>query len=89
MPAKKTVEEPVCIEVATHWSIDGKVAIKEYGKISSGYSGSMSRRFTIPPDWTQDQIDEFHIAQRQHLEDLLSPVDQDHFDERYAQRDWK
>jgi hypothetical protein len=82
------ITEPVCIEAATHWSIDGKVAIVDYGKLSSGYSGSMSRRFQVPADWTQEQIDAFQLEQRQHLEDLLEPVDQHHLDIRLAQKNW-
>lgn len=77
--------EPRCIEVACHWAIDGKVAIRDYGKHSSGYSGSMSRRFQIPEGWTQDQIDDFQLAQRQHLEELLDPIDLYHFEERASQ----
>jgi hypothetical protein len=82
------MSEPRCIEISVQASGGGKVAIKEYGKITSNWGVSMSRRFEIPEDWDQEQIDEFQIDQRQHLRDLIEPVDQAEFDERYAQRDW-
>lgn len=82
------MSEPRCVQVSVQWNIGGKVAIKEYGKITSNYGASMSRVFEIPEDWTQEQIDEFQVNQRQQLEDLLDPVDQAHFDLRYDQRDW-
>lgn len=84
----KETNEPVCVEASTHWGISGKVAIVDYGKHSSEYSGSMSRRYVIPPDWTEEQIDEFQLAKRQHLEDLLEPIDQHHYDERIKEANW-
>lgn len=85
----RDLQEPQCIEVGTHWSIEGKVAIIDYGKHSSGYSGSLSRRYLIPADWTEEQIDAFQLEKRQHLEDLLEPVDQHHYDERMGQATWE
>jgi hypothetical protein len=82
------IGEPVCIEIGTHWGIEGKVKVRDYGKLSSGYSGSMSRRFVIPDDWTQEQIDDFQREQRQNLENLLEPIDQHHFEERYKDANW-
>lgn len=86
--AEPVPTEPVCIEASTHFGFEGKVQLREYGKLSSGYSGSMSRRFIIPPDWTQEQIDNFQLEQQEHLHKLLDPIDEHHFQERYEQADW-
>lgn len=83
------MSEPKCIEVSVQHSGGGKVAIRDFGKISSGWGLSMSRRYEIPEEWTQEQIDEFQLAQNDHLHKLIEPLDQDEFDERYKQRDWK
>jgi hypothetical protein len=82
------MSEPRCVEISVQASGGGKVAIKEYGKIASNWGVSMTRRFEVPEDWDQDQIDEFQIDQRQHLRELIEVIDQAEFDERYEQRDW-
>lgn len=87
--AKALVSKPRCIEIAVQHSGGGKVAIKEYGKISSNWGLSMSRRFEIPEDWTQDQIDDFQLREHARLMQLIEPIDQAAFDERYEQRDWE
>lgn len=84
--AVKAKSEPECTQVSVQWNIGGKVAIEEYGAVTSNYGASMSRTFTIPADWTQEQIDDFQIEERQRLEDLLEPIDQANIDLRYAQR---
>lgn len=86
--AARKAEEPRCIEVSVQYSGSGKVAIKEYGKISSGWSVSMSRRYEVPQGMTEEGIDNFQIERRQHLRDILDPIDEAEFEERYKQRDW-
>lgn len=80
--------EPRCIEASVQHSGGGKVAILEYGKITSNWGLSMSRRFEIPADWTQEQIDEFQLEQNEHLHKLIEPLDEAEFGDRYEQRDW-
>jgi hypothetical protein len=82
------MSEPRCIEIAVQHSGGGKVAIREYGKITSNWGLSMSRRFEIPEDWTQEQIDEFQVTENDRLHKLIEALDQEEFDQRYAQRDW-
>lgn len=81
-------DEPRCIEASVQYSGGGKVSIKEYGKITSNWGLSMSRRYEIPEDWTEEQIDEFQVAKRQHIFDLVDPIDEGEFQARYKQRDW-
>lgn len=80
--------EPRCISVNVQTQGGGKVAIKDFGKISSGWGMSFSRSFEIPEDWSPEAIDEFQLAQQKHLADLIEPLDQAEFDVRYEQRDW-
>lgn len=82
-------EEPRCVEVVVQRSGGGKVAIKEYGKVSSQWGVSFSRRYIVPEDWDDDRVDEFQIAKSDELRALIEPIDQAEFDERYKQRDWK
>lgn len=89
MPAAKKITEPRCTQVSVQWSVQGKVAIMEYGKITSGYSGSMSRTYEVPEDWTEDQIAEFQEAKRAELREHLDEIDNKEFEERFEQRDWK
>lgn len=82
------MSEPRCIEVSIQHSGGGKVAILEYGKITSNWGLSLSRRYEIPEDWTQENIDEFQLKQHNHLHALIEPLDQAEFDQRYEQREW-
>jgi hypothetical protein len=66
--------EPQIIEVNCHYSGDGKIALAEYGKESSGYSMSLSQRYTIPPDWTEDQALEFQLGKILELKEAISPI---------------
>jgi hypothetical protein len=81
-------EPPRCIEVRVNFGGDGKVAIKEYGKISSGYHASITRAYTIPEEWGDKEIETFEQDLIMTLRDELEPILQAEFDERYEQRDW-
>lgn len=83
------MSEPRVTEVTVNFHAGGKVAIKEYGKISSEYGASLSRRYSVPEDWTEEQIAEFELLKVLELREQLEPVLQAEFDERYDQRDWK
>lgn len=86
MPSK--VEQPVCLEVSVSRTAGGGVGIKEYGKIKSNYSFTFTRRYAIPSSWDKETTNNFLIAEEQELAELLEPLDQAAFEERYAQRDW-
>jgi hypothetical protein len=83
--AMAKTSEPKCIEISVQHSGGGKVSIRDYGAIQSNWGLSMSRRFEIPEDWTQKQIDEFQLAEHDRLHLLIEPLDQAEFDERAAQ----
>lgn len=82
-------DEPQVVEITVNFHGGGKVAIKEYGKISSEYGASFSRRYTIPADWTEEQVAVFEVEKALDLHDQLEPILQQEFDERYEQRDWQ
>jgi hypothetical protein len=80
--------EPKCVEVSVQHSGGGRVTIVDFGKVQSNWGVSMSRRFEIPADWSQKQIDDFQLAENNHLHELIEPIDQDEYEVRYEQRDW-
>lgn len=82
------VTQPVCTGVNIQTNRGGKIAIVDFGKISSGWGVSMSRSFAIPEDWTQEQIDAFQVEQYNNLAALIEPIDQAEYDVRYANREW-
>lgn len=84
MPAK----EPRCIESRIHRGGGGKVAIMEYGKVSSDYSVNITRAYEIPAGWTEDQVTEFEAEKLAEFKERLDPVLDDEFEERWNQRQW-
>lgn len=81
------MNEPLCVTATISRQQSGNVALKEYGKLSSGYQVFMSRTYQIPEDWTQEQIDEFQLKTHDHLQSLIEPLDQAGYEERVAQAD--
>lgn len=77
MADKKMVvqDEPQVTEVRVHYHGGGKVALEEYGKESYEYGASVSRTYTVPSDWTEQQVKDFEILKtldiRENLDDLL------------------
>lgn len=80
--------QPQVVEITVNFHGGGKVAIKEYGKISSEYGASISRRYTIPEGWSDDEVAAFELEKVLELREQLEPVLQGECDERYEQRDW-
>jgi hypothetical protein len=80
------VEEPQIIEVNVHYSGDGKIAIENYGKESSGYSMSLSQRFAIPVNWTEEQALEFQLGKVLELKEAIEPILQEERDLRVGAR---
>lgn len=83
------MSEPQVVEITVNFHGGGKVAIMEYGKISSEYGASLSRKYAIPEDWTEEQVAEFELLKAIELHDQLEPFLQQEFDERYKQRQWR
>lgn len=82
------ITEPVCTGVSVQTNRGGKIAIVDFGKITSNWGLSMSRQFDIPVDWTQDQIDAFQLEQYENLAALIAPLDQEEYDQRYEVKEW-
>lgn len=81
MPAKT----PQCIETRVHRGGDGKVAIMDYGKVSSGYSVNITRSFQVPEGWTSEQVDEFENQQLDELKIKVDGILDKEFEERWSQ----
>jgi hypothetical protein len=79
--------EPRCLTVTVSRSQKGNVALKDYGRLSSGYDVFMSRTYEVPENWTEEQVDEFQLAKHDHLVELIEPIDQENYEERAAQAD--
>lgn len=82
------MSEPQVIEIAVNFNGGGKVAIKEYGKISSEYGASITRRYAIPADMTEADVAAFELEKVMELREQLEPILQAEFDERIVQADW-
>lgn len=77
--------EPKLVQVAVTRSAGGKVAITKYGNITSDYFVSASRTYSIPEDWTNDQVDEFQLAESITLREVVDEQAQIEFEERWSQ----
>lgn len=82
------MDQPVCTDISVQTNRGGKIAIVDFGKVTSNWGLSMSRTFSIPEDWTQAQIDEFQVMQYENLAALIEPIDQTEYDLRYEAKEW-
>jgi hypothetical protein len=80
--------EPQCVEASVSVSAGGKLAIVDYGRHSSDWMISMTRRYAVPPEWTDAMVDDFQQERHAHLRSLVEPLDQKEYDERIDQVDW-
>lgn len=83
------MSEATCIETRIHRGGDGKVAIVDYGKISSGYSVNVTRTYTVPEDWDEAQIEAFELAKLAEFKDRIDPILDAEFQERWDQHVWE
>ena len=83
------MSEPQVIETTINRGGGGKVAIMEYGKIGSDYHVSITRKYAIPEDWTEDDFNEFEATKLKEFKDRLDPVLDEEFEERWSQRLWE
>jgi hypothetical protein len=67
-------EEPVVTEIHVHYHGGGKVAIEDYGGESYDYGASVSRHYTIPPGWTEQQVKDFELQQTLDIRDNIDPL---------------
>jgi hypothetical protein len=71
-------------EVTLSNSAGGKIQIIKFDE-ASDYHVSETRKFSIPEDWTDDQVDEFLIVQREELRTHVDTLAQRERDERAEQ----
>lgn len=81
-------ELPKCTEVRIHRGGDGKVAIMEYGKVSSGYSVNVTRTYRIPEDWSDREVEQFEDTQLEIMKERIDYILDKEFTERWEQRQW-
>lgn len=87
-PGSPKPSEAVCLEITVSASADGKVAINDYGKRTSGWGVFMSKKFGVPEHWTEDQIEEFQKDQHAKLYALVDEIDVREHNIRWDQREW-
>jgi hypothetical protein len=81
--------EPQVIEAGVSVSAGGKLAIVDFGRHSSDWMISVSRRYAIPSDWTEAMVDDFQRERHNHIRNtLVEPLDQKEYDERIGQVQW-
>lgn len=76
---------PQLVETRIHRGGDGKVAIMDYGKVSSGYSVNITRSYQIPEDWDAEQVEEFENQQLDELKVKVDEILDKEFTERWNQ----
>ena len=79
--------EPRCIEVTVSRSQQGNVALKDYGKHTSGYNLFFSRKYEIPEEWSEEDVDAFQLERQDHLRSLIDPLDDEEYESRVEQAD--
>lgn len=62
--------EPQVKEAMVSVSVGGKIQLVKF-EASSDFGVSFSRRYDIPADWTEDQVDKWQDAKAQYLRDLI------------------
>jgi hypothetical protein len=80
---------PRIIETGMHFGGGGKVAIIDFGKVSSDYSMHISRKYAVPEDWTEEQVAEFELAKLAELRATLDPLLDHEFNVRFDQHVWE
>jgi len=80
------MSEAKCVEVTATVSLSGKVQIVKY-EHDQGYFFSLGGKWTVPEDWTEDQIDEFKMEKLAELRVQLEDPAQDEINSMMEQRD--
>lgn len=78
--------EPTCTEVTVSASVGGKVQIVKF-EFTSDYHYSMSRKYSVPEDWTQDDVEAFQTKSTIDLREQVEQLAQAELDELMDQRD--
>lgn len=87
MPTEQA--QPKCTDIRIHRGGGGKVAIIDYGRVSSDYSVSISRAYAIPEGWTDEQVTDFEDRVLAEFKDRIDPILDAEFQERWNQKMWE
>lgn len=68
-------DQPKCLEVTVNASTGGKVTIVKFD-LSSDYHFSQTARYSIPEDWSQEQVDKFVAEESLRLYEQVDGVAQ-------------
>ena len=80
------MSEPKCIEVTATVSLSGKVQIVRYEHDQS-YFYSLGGKWTIPDDWSEDQIETFKMEKLAELRLQIEDPVQSEINDMMEQRD--
>lgn len=78
--------EPKCTEVLVSSSVGGRVQIVKY-EYSADFHYSQSRKYDIPPGWTEQDVDDFQKDKTIQLRSELEPHAQAEMDDLLKQRE--
>jgi hypothetical protein len=81
--------EPKVIEVSVNYNGSGKVAMEDYGGESYGYGASASRKYVVPPDWSEQDVADFELQKILEIKDNLEPFLQEERDALVSQSNAK
>lgn len=79
-------EQPVCTEVVCSSSVGGKVQIVKF-EYTADYHFSITRKYSVPDGWTEDDVRDFQNDKVIELRGLLEPIDEAEMAELLRQRD--
>lgn len=80
--------EPQCVEATVSSSVGGKIQLVEYGKLSNSFNYSINRRYTIPEDWSEEDVERFQLEKLIEFREKLEPIAQAEQDDLLGQSDW-
>lgn len=86
MATKNSKEQPVCTEIVCSSSVGGKVQIVKF-EYTADYHFSITRKYSIPEGWSEDDVRDFQNDKVIELRGLLEPIDEAEMAELLRQRD--
>lgn len=78
--------EPQCTEVTVSSSVGGKVQIVKF-EYTADYHYSMSRKYSVPEDWTEEQVENFQTAKTIDVRESVEELAQAELNDLMGQRD--
>lgn len=86
MAQKSGKSEPRCTEVVCSSSVGGKVQIVRF-EYTADFHYSMSRKYDIPDDWTEQDVTDFQLDKEIQLRGILEGIAESEMEELLKQRD--